>query len=66
MNKKRYRIVRDGFAGYEVQFKRFFMWVQAGKHGGMGTNTHASIEDAEAFIVKHSEIGEVVQDETTS
>ena len=44
---KRYRIVKDSFAGYEVQIWRiwFPFWVQM-----RFVNTHSSIEDAEEFI----------------
>lgn len=40
------RIVKDAYAGYEVQVKRWWFpfWVQANF-----TNTHSSIERAEQF-----------------
>lgn len=49
-----YRIVRDAYAGYEVQILRrilwiFPKWVQAG-----GTNTHKRVEDAEAYARAHA------------
>lgn len=49
--KKQYRIVRDGFLGYEVQYKPWFwpFWVQAGI-----TNTHETLEDAEDFARRHA------------
>lgn len=44
--KARYRIVRDGYAGYEVQAWRWWLpfWTQVGF-----CNTWLSIEQAEAF-----------------
>lgn len=44
--RKRYRIVRDGYLGYEVQVWRWYwpFWVQP------YTNTHSSIERAEIMI----------------
>lgn len=46
---KRYRIVRDGFCGYEVQARRWWLpiWLQCWNFGP--TNTHTSIERAEEF-----------------
>lgn len=46
MKAKRVRIVRDNYAGYEVQVWRWWFpfWVQA-----EFTNTHRSVEDAERF-----------------
>lgn len=48
------RIVRDGYAGFEVQVKyfRFLPWVQYG-----GTNTHSFIERAR----KYAQSGDVVE-----
>lgn len=42
----RWRIVRDSYAGYEVQIKRRWwpFWYQAG-----GANTHASLENARKY-----------------
>lgn len=47
MKIKRYRIVKDGYCGYECQVWRlwFPFWVQMGF-----CNTHVSVEDAEAYI----------------
>lgn len=49
--KKRYRIVRDGFAGFEVQHKYPFwpFWVQTGF-----SNTHLTVEQAEEFARRHA------------
>ncbi len=43
----RYRIVTDNYCGYEAQLWRWWwpFWVQLG-----GTNTHISVERAEAYI----------------
>ena len=51
----RYRIVRDTFGGYEVQFKRRWwpFWLQCGVGGGCGINTHRTIEAAERFAAAH-------------
>jgi hypothetical protein len=40
-----YRIVRDRYAGYEVQIRRWWfpVWLQ------VGINTHRTIEQAEEF-----------------
>lgn len=53
--KKRYRIVADTYCGYEVQYKLPWwpFWLQCGSDGGWGTNTHGSLEKAEAFAVYH-------------
>lgn len=53
-----YRIVRDGYLGFEVQFRRrrAFLpsfWHQCGRHGGIGTNSHATLEAARAFAHAH-------------
>jgi hypothetical protein len=46
-----YRIMRDSYAGYEVQFKpRFWpFWMQC-----FGCNTHRSIESAKAAAIRHA------------
>lgn len=46
---KRARIVRDNYAGYEVQVWRWWFpfWLQAWNTGP--TNTHSTIERAELF-----------------
>jgi hypothetical protein len=48
----RFRIVRDKFAGYEVQHKYWWFpfWFQTGC-----CNTHRTIEDAEAFAQKNAQ-----------
>ena len=45
---KRYRIVQDEFAGYEVQAWRIWwpFWME------IGTNTHCDIKGAEDFAAK--------------
>ena len=47
MKLKKYRIVRDSYAGYEAQVWRiwFPFWVQLG-----GGNTHTSADQAEHYI----------------
>jgi hypothetical protein len=45
MFKKRYRIVRDTYAGYEVQVKRWW-WPWWTCHG---FNTHLSLESAKRY-----------------
>ena len=42
-----YRIVRDGYLGYEVQVRRWWfpLWIQVGL-----SNTHQSIERAEKWL----------------
>ncbi|GAA5069875.1 hypothetical protein [Lysobacter panacisoli] len=57
-----YRIVRDRHCGYEVQYRRRFAWLrtpwlQCGLAGGMGTNSHASLEEARAFALSHASAG---------
>lgn len=57
-----YRIVRDRHCGYEVQYRRRFVWfrtpwLQCGLAGGMGTNSHASLEEARAFAQSHASAG---------
>lgn len=46
-----YRIVRDHYAGYEVQVRRWWwpFWVQAGF-----CNTHSSVERAEEWAKAHA------------
>lgn len=50
--KNKYRIVRDNYAGYEVQIKRWWLpvWLQLGF-----SNTHCSIERAEAYARVHAQ-----------
>jgi hypothetical protein len=46
-----YRIVKDGFAGYEVQVWRWWLplWIQAG-----GINTNSTIDGAERYARAHA------------
>ncbi len=46
-----YRIVRDNYAGYEVQCRPWWwpFWYQAGF-----VNTHVSLERAEQYALEHS------------
>ena len=57
--KKKYRIVTDKYAGYEVQVKTWYwpFWVE------LGINTFTSIEHARAFIRKMRFKSEVVWSE---
>ena len=61
--KRRYRIVRDNFLGFEVQYKVWWwpFWMQAGSRGGRGTNTRPSIESADFFARFHAN-GCVIKD----
>lgn len=47
MKWKRYRIVTDGYAGYEVQHRYLFwpVWIQT-----QFCNTHLTIDDAKKYI----------------
>jgi hypothetical protein len=49
----RYRVVRDGYCGYEVQKWRLWwpFWMQCWGRGIC--NTHTSLEKAQAFIENH-------------
>lgn len=49
--KNEYRIVRDNYAGYEVQIRRWWfpLWVQVNF-----INTHFSIERAEKYAKDHA------------
>lgn len=57
--KKKYRIVTDKYAGYEVQVKAWYwpFWVE------LGINTFTTIEQARAFIRKMRFKSEVVWSE---
>ena len=60
MFNRKYRIVRDRFAGYEVQFRFWwlpFIWFQAN-----GCNTHGSVESARAFTARHKTKRYVVEE----
>ena len=54
MKLTKYRVVRDIYAGYEVQKWRvwFPFWLQCGRTG-VGINTHESLEKALSFIDWH-------------
>jgi hypothetical protein len=58
--KTKYRIVRDRYAGYEVQYKCWWFpfWVEHGL-----TNTHKTIEDARGYIdrIKPTFVRQVVE-----
>ena len=51
--KKRYRIVTDSYAGYEVQYKYPWwpFWIQAPSRGH-ATNTHITLERAKVFLAE--------------
>ena len=55
--KNQYRIVTDGWLGFEVQVKRWWfpVWVQCHKYSG--TNTHKSVSGARSFALEHSRKG---------
>ena len=61
--KKRYRIVTDSHAGYEVQYKYPWwpFWIQASSPGYC-TNTHSSIKRAKVFLAKLKNIEVVYYD----
>ena len=50
MFKTNYRIIRDLYNGYEVQFKLWWLpvWLQAGF-----TNTHPSLEQAQRWLMNY-------------
>ena len=50
MFRKKYRVVIDSYAGYEVQHKYWFLpfWFQTG-----GVNTFATLEAAKKYITKN-------------
>lgn len=52
MKIKKYRIVKDNYAGYEVQCWRlwFPFWLECWNNLDCNCNTHFSIEQAEKFI----------------
>jgi hypothetical protein len=49
--KRRYRIVKDNYLGYEVQSRMWLLpfWFECNS-GTYTTNTHSSIEEAKKFI----------------
>lgn len=50
MFQNEYRVVNDGYAGFEVQIRRWWfpIWLQ------VGINTHSSFEKAERFARDHA------------
>lgn len=62
--KNKYRIVRDGYAGYEVQVKKWwfpFMWFEC-HSAGFICNTWRTIEQARHFAEQHAKrCGRVVE-----
>lgn len=56
MFKTKWRIVRDAYLGYEVQFRYWWWpwWIQASK-GAYSTNTHATLESAKKFLIAKSQ-----------
>lgn len=66
--RNEYRIVADNYNGYEVQYREpirtptsvgFTEWQQCGKGPARGTNSHTTLEAAEAFARKHAKNGGV-------
>lgn len=55
--RTRYRIVTDAYAGYEVQFR--YWWIPF--YIQYEINTHQSIEAARAFMSKISKVNTVVE-----
>lgn len=51
MFKNKYRVVRDRYCGYEAQVKRWWwpFWKELD-----GINTWRSLEQAEAFCIRHA------------
>ena len=56
--KKKYRIVTDRFAGFEVQVWGRWWWFPFWRQVGF-TNTHGTIEEAKRFIEKEKQKGGV-------
>lgn len=50
--KRRYRIIKDNYLGYEVQSRMWFLpiWIECSSEMGIMTNTYRSIEEAKEFI----------------
>lgn len=48
--RNEYRIVKDGYSGFEVQVRRWWfpVWLQC------GINTHRTLEQAEAYARAHA------------
>lgn len=61
---KKFRIVNDTYARFEVQCWRlwFPFWIQC-HSGNSSTNSHLSIERAKEFIQQKKECGKVVYSE---
>jgi len=53
--KTKYRIVADYCAGYEVQYRKWWLpfWFQCDRVSGWGTNTNSTIQAAEALAASH-------------
>lgn len=51
---RQYRIVRDGFSGFEVQVRHWWfpIWLQCG--GPFGVNTHSTLEKAKQYVLNHA------------
>lgn len=47
---KKYRIITDVYAGFEVQEKSLFFWSQSENKNGNWVNTHSSLEKAKEHI----------------
>lgn len=56
---REYRIVKDRYAGYEAQFR--YWWLPIWWQCGPLCNTHATIDRAEAFAIAHSKAKSVVK-----
>ena len=61
--RTRHRVVRDGFLGFEAQFRYWWMpFYMQMWHTGM-TNTHRTVEDAVRLINQGKRRGIVLTDE---
>lgn len=58
--RTRYRICRDDYAGYEVQYK---LWWWPFWMGCYGINTWPTLEDAKIALQQHKRSGNVVYEE---
>ena len=56
MTESQYRVVRDNYAGFEVQIKRWWLpiWLQIGGRYTAITNTHGSLEAAEKYAEEYA------------
>ena len=61
--KRQYRIVTDGYAGFEVQKRLWYypFWFEIKGQNDCITNTHCSIEEAEELIKIDKNKGKVVK-----